>query len=161
MKNWDKEEIVRLYRHGTYTQKQLAERYGITQQAIHQILKRAGVTKPRNNKDVCCACGEPKRHKDKTLPVCYKALCLEAYYNSLLCNPRDPFHLLCVQKYCTIPIGEEMEIHLKEKYGYGAECYMVFRTQKDHIKYHWQELKGEKYRIRPIWDGKKRDEEYI
>jgi len=151
----DQEYIATAYKSQLHTQKELARIFEVSQQSIHHILKRHGLVKPQSNPELCYACGRYKTHQHLYTPVCYNFTCLQAYHESLKCHPHDPLHILRVQQHCHFPLQPHMEIHTKPGVVNEPDRYVVFNSLADHIKHHYQELKGiERHlRVHPIWDG--------
>lgn len=153
--NSDQEHIVTTYKSGLYTQKQLADMHHTSQQSINHTLKCHGLVAPRSNPELCYACGRYKTHQHFYTPVCYNTTCLQAYHESLLCNPHDPLYILRVQQHCHFELRQTMEIHTKRGVIDTPDRYVVFNSAADHIKYHRQKLDGipRHLRVQPIWDG--------
>jgi len=154
----DQIDIIEAYDVGLETMIGLADKYGVTRQAIWNILKRNGInTKKRKLAVSCSCCGkEIMRHKQRLRTnknhfcdqECYTAF-LEAGNGNPYIFSRQGQRVgrAVVSNY--FKLKEWFVVHHKDRNNMNnnPKNLMVFANNGDHVRHH----RG--FRVEPLWDG--------
>lgn len=154
------DEIVKAYRDDLVRAQDIADKYDVTRQAIHRLLKRNGVdtSKEQRVERTCPVCGKKvlktrQRARDARQSFCDQE-CYSAYMESLGDEyVHSRYHCREARKIVSgyFDLQPEHIVHHEDKNNRNnaKENLRVFQNQSDHLKYH----RGTK--VKPIWDGRR------
>lgn len=155
----DKVDIIRAYTEQLTPMIELSEKYGITRQGIHKMLRSAGVD-TANNGGIMVSCDtcqcEFKRHRHRIRKQLHNFCCVECYYAFLEAGNGNPYiHSRHGQRMGRMKVSELFElqeghiVHHEDRNTLNNQVWnlRVFRNQGDHVRYH----RG--FDVEPIWNG--------
>lgn len=154
----DKVDIIRAYTEQLTPMVSLAIKYGTSRQAIHKMLKKAGVNTTKGKITVSCStCGkEFERHKCQIRKQLNHFCCNECYFAFLEAGNGNPYiQSRQGQRMGRKKVSELFDLQPKHIVHHEDRNTLnnminnlkVFRNQGDHIRYH----RG--FTIESIWDG--------
>ena len=133
----------------------LANRYGVTRQAIHKLLRRYGIDTSKKRIEVtCCACGVSIMRPKCQLRNRKRVFCSDDCYHAFLGSIGDSYKpwrhgqriaRMKVAKFFNLQEGNI--VHHLDGNNFNNELHnlVVFANQGDHIRFH----RG--FEAHPIW----------
>ena len=150
----ERKEIVRKFVEELIPMAALATEYGISRQAIHKIIRKAGIdiVAAAKVKKTCAVCNRTvivarNRARQVNTLTCSR----ECYYAYLKRNGYRPnnqgsrFARKLVSMYHELKRGEVVHHIDGDQSNNRLENLMVFASQADHLRYH----RG--FEIKPVW----------
>ena len=153
-----KVNIIKAYSEELIPMRTLANKYGVTRQAIYKILKRAQINTAKGAIAVSCTtCGNPiMRIKSRIRKQLHHFCNSKCYYTFLQAGNGFPYidstyHRRIARsitnQHFTLQEGHVVHHENRNQTDNRLENLRVFTTQGDHIRYH----RG--FDVLPIWNG--------
>jgi len=156
-----REEVVRAFTEDLRPMVDIAEAYNVTRQAIHKIIKRAGIDIGAASvmKVSCFACGaeltRPRCHIRSRVNCFCDYECYEAYLQAGNGNEYKPnrkgqrIARKVVSEFYDLQPGQVVHHEDRDCLNNKVGNLSVFNNQGDHVRYH---RLGVNY-ARPVWSG--------
>ena len=154
-----KVDIIESYQNQLTPMIELASTYGITRQAIHKILRRAGVDTSKHQLIITCsACGKSiLRTKARIRRQLHHFCCRACYFSFLEAGNGFPYvqnghgqriAREIVKQHFTLQEGHVVHHENRNTLDNRLENLRVFAGNGDHVRYH----RG--FDVNPLWSGK-------
>lgn len=154
----DKVDIIRAYTEQLIPMIELAEKYGMTRQGVHKMLKLSGVDTTKRKWLVSCStCGEEiERNRCAIRKQLNHFCCVECYYAFLEAGNGNPYiQSRQGQRIARIKVAEVFDlldtdiVHHEDRNTLNNQLWNLraFRNQGDHIRHH----RG--FTVEPRWNG--------
>ena len=130
---------------------ELARFYGVSRQAIYDILKSEKAEVSKIGKTVCSWCGKEVKRPKSRLRGKKRVFCEgECYWQWMEAGGNSPDHKLTRSLVGMVfDLEDEMVVHYEDgiKLNNMLRNLKVFRNQDEHMKWHFDKS------VDPIWEG--------
>ena len=150
----ERQELVRKFITGLVPMAALATEYRISRQAVHKIIRKAGVDIAAAAKPLvtCAVCNKSFTAARNRVRVTNTLTCSRECYNTFLrrnnyreCRHGSRLARAIVEQYHVLKAGEVVHHIDGDQSNNRLENLMVFASQADHIRHH----RG--FEIMPVW----------